>query len=475
MGMSLSLGLTLGSRGSGGGVAPIVTYLPTVASSPVYARADRKLIAAYAGPALRNATGPVDMSFADVLASNTVIPVDIAYDQSGNGNNATQTTAINQPSLAPTGKINGVPPLAMLATTAQKYLNIPTTVAVNRQNCTIFTVLVPMICQTQTSYWGLDTVPSLGSNTDPNVLRVFPSGNYVTPLQLNTNPQILAYASGSGDCKIWAKGSFTSVGAQTALAMTGGQDGWLLNKNNPSSFQSAMIVYPTVLSQTDTQSVINALTTIYAIETIFTKKVIFSGDSLFFGFTSVFDGIWSNFINAISWPAGTQKFNYAIVGEAASQVATNRFDSEIVSTFGGVITYIEEHGTNDIALSGNTDTQLATYMDGLLNGVRTIATAQSKSVKAFICTMPPRDGSSNWDATKEGYRVAANTRRRALTGSSGQTWDFCFDMDKVITDAGITSSNTSYYYSDHLHFTPLMYNMILGPAMRAALIAAGSI
>lgn len=60
--------------------AAIVAYLPTLASAPVYVRANKKLISSYNGFAARAASGPTNLTFNDISTLSSITLIDTAYD-----------------------------------------------------------------------------------------------------------------------------------------------------------------------------------------------------------------------------------------------------------------------------------------------------------------------------------------------------------------------------------------------------------
>jgi len=461
-----------------------VAYLPTLASAPVYVRANKKLISSYSGFAARAASGPTNLTFDDVSALSSITLIDTAYDQSGLGNNSTQLTVGAQPAYTPNGKIGGTPTIAMVLpfSGTQNRLAIPASVAVSRQDHSVFMVLLPTISLAGNSLMSLDISAAAASAfyTDPsiaNLLRYTPNASL--GLQQSAQPIVIGFSSGPSVHRWWARGQTGTVAAYAAGSLVGGTDGWATAFSGYPAYNytAAMIVYPTALSQVDGQAVVDFLTAKYLIETSFTKRVVFDGDSLMQGSVAAASGDMPTIISSISWPANIERFNLGIAGQQESDSTTAfaaRFNQHIISTFGGTITIIQANGTNDIQVGGQTDIQVAARDDAFLAAIRARATAQGITVKAGIATIAPRADAA-WTGTMEIYRLAVNTRRKTLAGGSGQTWDFYVDVDGTITGAGILPTNTTYYFSDKLHWTKTMYNNIVGPAYRTALLAAGSI
>lgn len=100
-------------------------------------------------------------------------------------------------------------------------------------------------------------------------------------------------------------------------------------------------------------------------------------------------------------------------------------------------------GTNDMAFDGAT----SAYVWGVVEPW--IEEAQAAGQQVVVCTISPRDGSPNWDSTKEARRLAFNTTLRdyvAATPAVGLV-----DLDTVMSDDDVTLK-VAYDYGDHLHF-----------------------
>jgi len=124
----IGIGLGLGLFQGGGGAAPYVGFLDSYPNAAA-AYSLRKLRAAYTGNAIRvrrtdlteqnigfNALGGLDTTALMSFVGTGVLDngfITTWYDQSGNGLNATQTTALNQPQIVIAGSmytdINGFP------------------------------------------------------------------------------------------------------------------------------------------------------------------------------------------------------------------------------------------------------------------------------------------------------------------------------------------------------------------------------
>lgn len=119
----IGIGLHIGNRVMGGGAAPLLLdAYPSAAA----AYSLRKLRGAYTGSAIRvrrssdntesdigfTALGNLDTTSLSSFCSGTNGFITTWYDQSGNGYNATQTTAANQPQIVSSGSVlttNGKP------------------------------------------------------------------------------------------------------------------------------------------------------------------------------------------------------------------------------------------------------------------------------------------------------------------------------------------------------------------------------
>jgi lysophospholipase L1-like esterase len=124
------------------------TYLPATATAPTGVYSLTKLVSTYSGPAItvvRSDSTSMDIGFvgqnldtatANSFAAGSLLTISKVYDQSGNGNNLTQTTASLQPKLIMTAVSTPAPPVVLVR--QSEYFNIPSTLTANRQNYSSF-------------------------------------------------------------------------------------------------------------------------------------------------------------------------------------------------------------------------------------------------------------------------------------------------------------------------------------------------
>jgi len=125
--MFIGIANSIGQRFGGGGVAPFIGLLDTYSGAAV-AYSLRQLSSSYSGSAIRVrrssdnteqdigfTSNELDVTALASFCSGTNGFVTTWYDQSGNGRNATQTTAANQPQIVSSGSVileNGKPTIS---------------------------------------------------------------------------------------------------------------------------------------------------------------------------------------------------------------------------------------------------------------------------------------------------------------------------------------------------------------------------
>lgn len=156
----------------------------------------RKLRSAYTGNAIQvrrqsdnatqnigfNSLGELDTSALTTFCSGTNGFVTTWYDQSGNGYNATQTTAANQPQIVSSGSVimeNSKPSLRF----NQSYLQI-TSVLLNHNDLSIYFVTLPKTPYTfggilTNKRSGFDNAAAINYNNLGRIEWVYQSGNFV--------------------------------------------------------------------------------------------------------------------------------------------------------------------------------------------------------------------------------------------------------------------------------------------------------
>ncbi len=152
--IGIGLGVARRPSSGGGGAAPFVGLLDTY-SGAAAAYSLRKLRSAYSGSAIRvrrssdnaeqdigfTALGNLDESALTTFCGSSNGFVTTWYDQSGNANNAVQTTASNQPQIVIAGSmytnINGFPSIRMQSDSI--WMN--TSVGLNNASLSTFTII----------------------------------------------------------------------------------------------------------------------------------------------------------------------------------------------------------------------------------------------------------------------------------------------------------------------------------------------
>jgi len=163
----------LGLIGSVNVAPPLLDTYPTAAA----AYSLRKLRTAYTGSAIRvrrtdltesdigfNANGNLDTTALLAFTGTGVLDngfVTTWYDQSGNGHNATQTTAINQPQIVSSGSVileNSKPSIEFIGANSTQLRNASLT-TIDFKNATSFIVISPIDLVSTTQPFNLNINP----------------------------------------------------------------------------------------------------------------------------------------------------------------------------------------------------------------------------------------------------------------------------------------------------------------------------
>ena len=184
-------------------------------TAPIAAYGTRKLRAGYTGFAINvvrasdsatldvgfAAGGGLDTASLDAFSANTTLNVAIWYDQSGNANHATQTTATNRPSLSPTSYTGNVRSVVFdsqidssPSAATQKWMTLPAGVAAPGTAVSLF-VVSAAYSSYRLVYWAEltnatkpQTFFAFSANTSFNVTELI----YAGPKSAGVGPVVVA-------------------------------------------------------------------------------------------------------------------------------------------------------------------------------------------------------------------------------------------------------------------------------------------
>lgn len=469
-GVSLS---PIAGEGAGGGAAPIYPIDDVGGTAPLFAYSTRKLTASYTGSALRvvrpSDSATLDVGFVgqeldttalDAFLGSELGEVDIWYDQSGNGNNATQTTSAIRPRLE-SGSIAGGPiviagsrPLRCQA----DYFNLPGALSTNRRANNFFAVL----CLTGGgSLFHFGTSPQFAVYQSSGVLTQNFGGSSTWRVQ--AKHCLYESRQGASASSIWQDGETQAFGASSTGTMTGGLLG---NTSYAGGFEAqayyAMAInWGRELSAGERTALQDACNELFEIATPVSNRIIFQGDSIciasqesaspaYYGYAKmlVTQGLLTKPAAAYSFAGGGQQLQNQI-GTFSSTVGVP------LAAYSDNRVVLLASGTNDFNVGGRTKAQIYADMQtycGLVRGA---------GGKVIICTILPATG----------YSGAGETARLDLNADIRANWssfaDGLCDFADLSSTMGATGaqSNTTLY-QDGLH--PTRYGQSLLAAKAAA-------
>lgn len=211
-------------------------------------------------------------------------------DQSGNGNDCTQTTENNRPAYGP-GLVSK-PEAAFNyidgAGTLKRSMTIPNGVSVTENNCTIVQVMRPISKALLAGY----TVSACLGNalklgySPTGVCAVVNGGLAESTHAVYHQPGMIAITSAAGESKLWYNGAAESFGAGVGSTRTGGKIG--LDGDGTSyplyGTISETMIYNRPLTDAEMALLWTYVQSRYSVAATPTKQIIFDGDSLTTGY-----------------------------------------------------------------------------------------------------------------------------------------------------------------------------------------------
>lgn len=456
--------------GIGGAVYP----LDLSGSLPIFAYSIKKLTSSYNGPALRvvrpSDSATQDIGFAGQNIDSSALTaflgsqtgkIDILYDQSGNGNNATQTLDASRP-LISNLSVNGAKEMNF----ATCKMLLPNTVSISRQSANIFAV---------TENYGSNFSSAfiqLGSGTDQVSTYEGAVTNGIGYIRINNGPGnspfpptismslyegILSPTSTS----ISQNEEITSGGASTAVTMIGGQIG---NTSLSAGFDGkhhagAFIGYNRVLSTVERSKLKTALNSLFGIPASVTRTVIYEGDSITIGSSPTnlyYNSYARQSSKVLNFPArifniaggGNQLQNELPFYPNQAHLILARYSTNNRIVFLHI-------GTNDLTLGNRTDVQIYGDIQTYANNVK------ADGGKIIVSTLLPN---SSWDAAHQSTRNSLNNLIRTNWPSFADGFaDFAADPTMGPQSA---ASNTNLY-ADGLHPTEFGHSILAPIAVTA--------
>jgi len=443
------------------------TPVQDVVPSAIAAYGTTLLNSAYAGPAInvvRASDGAnldigfvtagsrkiLDAAALDAFLAGTTGSVATLYDQSGNGNHATQSTAANRPFI---GKktIGGVRTISFMGETGNAVIHslaLPAGVSMERSTSSQYAAITPFTSQGPNAFWEVGSTSAAELLTYIDAAASVPSlqvhnGAVKRGFQARTDPSIMSVVTTLASTSMAQNNVTAATNGGAAAAVTGGQIG---NTIRATGYQGrfdlgALIIYGSTHSAAQQEAIKSRLFRAFNVAPQSDVNLVYDGDSITFG-----RGVALGNEIASQTPAligeTFARFNYGIGGQQQASMVTgypNRAAQAYQASKLNVLKIFA--GTNDVK---NNVTGANTWASAVseMQAARTTGFQ-----KILVATMLPR---GDFTGAQEAERQAFNDLVRA----NWQTYaDGLLDYaaDPMMGAAGATSNLT--LFSDGVHPT----------------------
>jgi hypothetical protein len=454
-------------------------------TAPVAAYGTRKLRAAYTGNALNVtrasdsttlaigfiAGGALDTATLDAFCAGTTCTVNAWYDQSGNGNDATQTTVANQPSLSPASlsgnarsiifdsQINNSPYVL-------KYMVLPSGVAVGGTAQSAFVLGRAYSSERAAIYLSLanasypTVLASAAINNSPWAPPYTPwltyVGNVAGPVgPLSQTWQLLGYTLSTSAFNVFLNEAQTTLAfGQASYPQVGGWLGASAATIAGARYtgyneQSAVLIYGRALNATaEVPNLRASLALNFQTYPQIRDVCVVDGNSETEGYQStLLQNRTRQLIALLDRPCLVA--NKGFYGDTMAHRATN-YATDIAPMYNAAATnnILEIFaGRNDNTGSDTTGASIYANLTAY------IASAHATGWKVLAATMLPYSGDS---ANQTAERLAYNALIRANAAGADGIIDYAADP---LMGLQATTTNTMYY-GDGLHPTSLGYGYL---------------
>ncbi len=466
-------GIGMPARIEGGGA-----YLPSVSTAPQAVYGTKKLIAAYEGACCRVVRASdsaeqdigfsgqaIDMAAATAFAAGSELTIKTLYDQSGNGNDATQSTAGNRPRLRAANAWRGTQGLTFDGllpggSPVAKTLTLPAGVVVDRRANSGYVVAGDRANYNNAAEieHGDATTRLLLYHAPGNAGQQMHYGSGSSPASVTgtrftrMNPSINAWRAGASSNRVRID---TTEDALTA-ASAGTNSGGLIGGSVSAGFSARMeffafVSYAAALSDADDALVRAALQNIFPVASPNQNDVVvYEGDSITEGTGDTFlQNSPRQQLPLLS--RDVHMHNLAVHGtnaatEYARRVAKLAGVSRSVS---GKKIFRISLGSNDIA-AGTTGANL--FNKSVLPYVQY---AQGLGYSVIVGTIIPRSGLT---AGQETERQAYNAL--VLSSAAANNYEVADYTALPQFDAQADATNTTYYSGDGVHPNSVGYGLM---------------
>lgn len=432
-------------------------------TGPLFVYGTKKLRSAYTGNAIRvvrpSDSETLDVGFVgqsldtatlDAFLGAQLGSISIWYDQSGNGNDATQGTDGSRPLVEPT-TITGGPVIfggARAFIFDSDAMVLPVGISASRRAANVLSIVEPFTsASTQTSLFQLGSSTNQSSTffvanaSAARLTSLNPGGNSTYRCQFRP---MIRETRHSATASSTSQGTETlALGASTEVTMAGGFLGntALAGGYEGKFYAGCYIGYGRDLSAGDRTALRAALNTVYGITESPAARVVWVGDSLpassssssprFYGYPKMSERLLPGEFHAYNVAGGGQRIEVQLplyatqVGTITTAYADNR------------IVFVA-YGTNDIT-SGRTDAQIYADIQSYC------ALVQADGAKAIVATILPASGHS---APQQATRLSVNDSVRTNWASFA---DGLADFASDPTMGPQSAASDAALYPDGLH------------------------
>lgn len=375
------------------------------------------------------------------------------YDQSGNGNDAVQSTVANQPSMDGTvsqAVINDSTSINSVASNPFKYLTLPTSIAVNLNNVSVYAALQAKYSAYNNGYFTIgqpstDYLDLYSYLQDTGTYWVNNGSNIVSNTAAPSHSGSVIGVNGNGTSGKSVVDGVTATGTVGSRALTGGSIGqiYFSSSDGAAANYFAVIIYGTVLSAANQTAIQTSLQATF-FPTPYVNQVISDGDSL-----SVCAGTTKNlgFTDAMVKAFPSYKCTtLAVSGQTLATCLSNiaNITGKLSASFTKNIVCIFA-GTNDIA-AGTAASTVYANLQTYTADIKSYATTNSINAKVVWWTILPRPDFSGAEQTQQGL---LNASIRAATLGQSNTADAIADVQSDPTmGPQAASSNLTLYWQN---------------------------